>query len=211
MEQLKSIDNINNLYAAMGLLVPGLIILFVRSQFVTGRMPSHSAMLLSYLAVSLVYYALSFLLLDPIQRLSEREYGREVIWSILIFIGPALIGLLLGINIRKNLLHRFLQRCGLNLVHPITTAWDWKFGNMTEQWVLVTLKDDTRFVGFCGQSSFISSDPTNRDIYIEQIYDIDNTGSWSSPGPKGVLIAPGEVKTIEFWPYTPEDDADEQV
>ena len=27
------------------------------------------------------------------------------------------------------------------------------------QWVLVTLKDGTRFAGFCGTGSFMSSDP----------------------------------------------------
>gem|GEM_PF-6642765 len=44
----------------MGLLVPGFITLFVRSQFVTGRRRSRSEDLLSYFTVSLIYYALSF-------------------------------------------------------------------------------------------------------------------------------------------------------
>ena len=81
---------------------------------------------------------------------------------------------------------------------------------MDEQWVLVTLKDDTKFVGLCGQGSFISSDPTERDIYIEQVYDMDDESNWSWPGRKGVLIGPGEVKTIEFWPYASQEDPDAQ-
>ena len=193
----------------MSLLVPGLVILFIRSQFVTDRKPSHSAMLVSYFTVSLVYYAFAFPLFEFIQSLYE--YKGILAWLVLVFVGPALLGLLLGINIQNNLLHRFLQFCRLNPVHAIPTAWDWKFGNMTPQWVLVTLKDDTRFVGFCGQESFISSDPMERDVYTEQIYDIDDNNEWSSPGRKGILIAPGEVKTIEFWPYAPEEDADEQI
>ncbi len=32
-------------------------------------------------------------------------------------------------------------------------------GRMQASWVLVTLKDGTRFAGFCGSASFISPDP----------------------------------------------------
>ena len=76
---------------------------------------------------------------------------------------------------------------------------------MTYQWVLVTLKDGTRFAGFCGSESFMSSDPTERDIYIQRIYDIDDENKWSPRGDNGVLIAAGEVQTIEFWPYYSQD------
>ena len=81
---------------------------------------------------------------------------------------------------------------------------------MTEQWVLVTLKDGTRFAGFCGDESFMSSDPSERDIYIQWTYDIDDQNNWSSRGENGVLIAAGEVQTIEFWPCNPQEDANEQ-
>ncbi len=207
MEPLKSVGN---LHETMALFVPGLVILFVRSQFVTDRKLSHSTMILSYLTISLVYYAIAFPFLELFRSLYEVKDHKILVWLALVFFGPVLLGLLLGINVQKNLLHRLLQWCGLNPVHSIPTAWDWKFGNMTEQWVLVTLKDDTQFRGFCGQGSFISSDPTERDIYVEQIYGIDNEDNWSSPGLKGVLIAPGEIKTIEFWPYEPQEDINEQ-
>ena len=123
-------------------------------------------------------------------------------WFSLIFVGPAALGLLLGVNIQKDLFRRVLQRGGLNLVHATPTAWDWKFRAMPTQWVLVTLKDGTRFAGYCGPESFISSDPAERDMYIEWIYDVDSDNKWVNVGKKGVLITSGEIQTIEFWPYT---------
>ena len=90
------------------------------------------------------------------------------------------------------------------------TAWDWKFGNMDNEWVLVTLKDGTRFAGFCGAQSFISSDPAERDIYVQWIYDIDDNHHWQSRGETGVLITSGEVKTIEFWPYKIQETTDDE-
>ena len=207
MPDLKSLDN---LYLILGFLVPGLIVLFVRSQFVTGRSPSHSAALLPYLTVSVIYYALALPFVRFVLSIHEPGYGKTLAWFTLIFVGPAVLGLLLGVNIQKNLFRRFLQWCGLNPVHVMPTAWDWKFGGMTNQWILVTLKDGTRFAGFCGPDSFMSSDPAERDIYIQWIYDIDDSNNWSPRGENGVLITAGEVQTIEFWPYTSRENSNDQ-
>lgn len=201
----------DNPYIIVGLLVPGLIVLFVRSQFLTGRRPSHSAALLSYLTVSVIYYALALPLVHFALSIDEPGNSKLLlVWFALIFVGPALLGLLLGVNIQKNLFRRVLQYCGLNTIHVIPTAWDWKFGNMNEEWVLVTLKDGTRFAGFCGGESFMSSDPHERDLYIQWIYDIDDQNNWTPRGDNSVLITAGEVQTIEFWPYIPQESTNEQ-
>ncbi len=208
MPDLKFFDNP---YTILVLLVPGLIVLFVRSQFLTGRSPSHSAALLSYFTVSVIYYALALPFVHFVLSIDETGYVKTLMaWFALIFIGPVLLGLLLGVNIQKNLFRRVFHWCGLNPIHAMPTAWDWKFGGMTDQWVLVTLKDGTRFAGFCGSESFMSSDPTERDIYIQWIYDIDNQNNWTPRDENGVLIVAGEVRTIEFWPYNPQENANDQ-
>ena len=206
MPDLKSLENV---YPILGFIVPGLIVLFVRSQFVTGRIPSHSAALLNYLTVSVIYYALALPFVDIVMSIHEPGYRKALAWFTLVFAGPALLGLLLGVNVQKNLFRRFLQWCRLNPVHVMPTAWDWKFSGMTYQWVLVTLKDGTRFAGFCGPESFMSSDPTERDIYIQRIYDIDDENKWLPRGENGVLIAAGEVQTIEFWPYISQENTND--
>ena len=207
MPDLKSLDN---LYLILVFLVPGLIVLFVRSQFVAGRRPSHSAAILSYLTISVIYYALALPFVDAVLSIQELGYRKVLAWFTLIFGGPATVGLLLGVNIQRNWFRRVLQWFGLNPVHVMPTAWDWKFGGVTyEQWVLVTLKDGTRFAGFCGTESFMSSDPTERDIYIQWIYEIDEKNNWFSRGESGVLIAAGEVQTIEFWPYISQENAND--
>jgi len=200
----------DNIYLALFFLVPGLVVLFVRSQFVTGANFPHSAAWLPYLAISVIYYALAFPLIELVVAIDEPAYGKILAWLSLVFAGPAILGLILGVNIQKNLFRHLLQRCGLNPVHVIPTAWDWKFGNMTEQWVLVTLKDGTRFAGFCGSESFMSSDPSERDIYIQRVYDVDDDGNWSSPGEKALLIAADEVQTVEFWPHAAQESCDAQ-
>ncbi len=48
-------------------------------------------------------------------------------------------------------------------------------------------------------------------MYIQWIYDIDDTGKWSLTKEKGVLIAAGEISTIEFGAYTHQEDTHEQA
>ena len=200
---MPNLNSLGDLHLFLGSLVPGLIILFVRSQFVTGRHLSPSAALLSYLAVSFIYHALALpFVLAFAPSIHEPGYVKVLSWYALTFVGPAVFGILLGVNVQRDWFRRVLQRCCLNPVHPMPTAWDWKFGgNSQYQWVLVTLKDDTRFAGFYGPESFSSSDPDERDIYLERIYDIDDKANWSPRGENGVLIASDEIQTIEFWPY----------
>ena len=192
-----------SLYLVLGFLVPGFIVLVVRSQFLTGRSTSNWDTGLSYLTVSLIYYALILPFLRFVQPMDEFSLGKSLVWFIIVLVGPALFGALMGMVAQKDLLRSWLRRCGLNPLHAIDTAWDWKFLGLEEQWVLVTLKDGTRFAGFCGSESFISSDPAERDIYIQAIYDVGADDTWSSRGQNGVLIGPNQVRTIEFWPYQP--------
>ena len=200
---MQELNYIDKLYLVLGFLVPGLVVLFVRSQFVTGRRPSHSAAALSYFTLSVIYYALTLPLLHLALSTTGTWYAQLAAWILLILVGPAGLGLLLGLNVQKNWLRRILQRFGLKVVHPIPTAWDWKFGRSGYEWVLVTLKDGTRFGGFCGPESFMSSDPGERDIYIQWIYEIDDEGRWHAPNERGLFVAAGEVRTIEFWPDKP--------
>ncbi|WP_425335351.1 DUF6338 family protein [Rhodoblastus acidophilus] len=87
----------------------------------------------------------------------------------------------------------------MHTVHPLSAAWDWRFHNTPEHWVLVKLKNDTTWAGYLGKDSFISSDPLQRDLYIQQVFEIGDDNAWTQKN-SGVLINAGEISTIEFWP-----------
>ena len=200
--------NVDNLSLVLTFIVPGLLILSIRAQFLTGRRPSHSASLLSYLAISALYYALVvpviLLFIDP-SHLTKATWG--VIW---VFVGPVLSGLLLGIERQQDGLHNLLRLCHLNPVHSMPTAWDWKFTKIRNvEWVLVTLKNGKRFAGRCDCQSFASSDPTERDIYLTSLRNIGEGSAWPLRGDKSVLITSGEISTIVFWPYDPEEETND--
>lgn len=212
---------LENPYLLLGLIVPGLVMLYVRSQLVTGQHLPRSETLLLYLVVSIAYYALITPLVDLFLPQEPDESVATVYailsqksseytswhWLSIVFGIPTLFGLLLGWNVQKNILRGVLQLIRINLAHAIPTAWDWKFNKREAQWVLVTLNDGTQFAGFFGSESFISTSPGERDMYIQYIYDINpEDNSWTPRDRSGVLIASGKIKTIEFWPHDQEED-----
>jgi Family of unknown function (DUF6338) len=81
----------------------------------------------------------------------------------------------------------------------VPTAWDYKFGQSSAQWMLIVLKDGTKFAGFFGDGSFASSCLKNRDIFLQQVFEIDDNENWT-PSRRSLLVAAGEIRTIEFWP-----------
>lgn len=201
----------DKVYLIAGILVPGIIIQFIRTQFTTGRGPNPASALLVYFATSTVYFALAISVVEIYFSITQTQKDLGLFaWIIFIFVGPLVAGVLLGLNVRHNLFRRLLQFCNLQVVHGFPTAWDWKFSKMTQQWVLVTLKDGTQFCGFYSSNSFTSSAPNERDIYIQQIYNIDEQNIWTSQGEKGVLISAGEIQSIEFWPYNSKEETDDK-
>ncbi len=199
---MDGILSLENMSIVMAFVVPGFIALSVRSQFITGVATfDPRERLLSYIAISVIYGTLALRLVGPAQILNST-------WSFLLvlFVGPVFLGVILGVNIQNDFLRRVLSRLGLFTVHPVPTVWDWKFsGSMKEQWVLVTLKNGITFAGLFGRDSFAASNSEERDLFVQWIYDINDDGTWSVPGKKGVLIAASEVSTIEFWEYAPEE------
>ena len=189
----------SDIASILPLLIPGFVALGVRSQFMRGFSPSQSKEnLVIYLAFSSVYDTL-------VVRFIEPEWMTDsTIWFLVIFIiVPAIIGLLLGINVQRNFIRGALSRIGIFTTHAFPTAWDWVFSRgVSEQLVLVTLKDGTQFSGLFGLESFASSIPNERDLYIQWLYDIDEEGIWTPVDEegKGVLISASEISTVEFWP-----------
>jgi Family of unknown function (DUF6338) len=128
---------------------------------------------------------------------------KAVLWVALIVVIPAIGGVLSGACSQKDVARSLFQKIGLSRTHTIPRSWDYVFSRAPGRWVLVTLKDGSQCAGFWSSRSFASSDPKERDILIELVYEIADTGPWKATG-KSILIAAGEARTVEFWPQTTE-------
>lgn len=204
------IKQIQDLLYVSCFFVPGIIILFTRAQFITGRLQNFNENAFSYLIITLIYYGFTFPFIEYALSIKDPKLIRVVLWLCIVIFLPFIFGITIGIFAQKGIFRLFIQKIGINPVHPSPTAWDWWFSRHHERWVIITLKDETKFGGYFGRNSFASSDPKERDLFIEKIYVIEDDNTWTESGNKGLLVSQQEIRTMEFLPVTSEEHINEQ-
>lgn len=151
-----------------------------------------------YAVVSALYFAVA----SPIFRLVEPAPGfPEAAWYALEHaVAPIVIGVASGVSASKNLIGRAARLAGLPLAHQIPTVWDLAFATLRRQsYVVVTLTDGSQVYGYFGPNSFASSTDHDRDLLIEQVWEIDAAGNWSkSATGRSILLSGRDVRSIEF-------------
>jgi hypothetical protein len=195
-----------NFYLILVFIVPGIVALSLRAKFITGRSPSPTENVLTFLVLSLVYYSLTIWFIEKALSIHEPWLARAAVWVLLILIGPALFGLILGIAAQKEWGNWLANKFDLSIVHVIPAAWDWRFSKAPRggMFIMVTLTNDQTVAGFFGSNSFASSDTGERDLYIEEEYRVTEDGKWEARGEKvGIFIPAKEIKYIEFWQPQP--------
>lgn len=181
---------------------PGFVIVFVRSQLVSGRILPYPAGFLLYLTVSTIYWAVLFLIADVLIVNSiwwEGSTLGSLRWLVFLVLIPVIVGAVTGAVSNRTLLYKALKKIRLNPIHPTPSAWDWTFSDLNEQYILVKLNNGSMFGGFLGADSFISSDPDERDLYIEEIFEIGEENNWVTNG-HGVYLTGRDISSIEFLP-----------
>ena len=105
---MPDLKNIESIYLALGFVVPGMIITYVRAQFLTGRIRTMSENVLAYIVLTVLYYGIAAPFVEYV--LTFREPGRPKIfaWLGLIIIAPAFVGLLLGILGQNEFFRRWM-------------------------------------------------------------------------------------------------------
>lgn len=116
---------------------------------------------------------------------------------------PVLFGLGIGYLDSKGWLRRLL-----GVRSQIPTAWDYRFGLKKPLWVIVTMSDGSRIGGGWHSQSFASSYPSSGDLYIETVFELDESGKFGKPITQsaGVWISADSIKCIEFFHWEEESD-----
>jgi hypothetical protein len=200
-----SVKNLTELFTSLADLLPGFILLYIRSRLTNGKLPSATENIALYTVLSAIYY----IMIGPILHFEtsiSSLWGSYLIRIFVFLVLPALLGVGIGVmDQRKTVQRAFAKVASLgglsvNIVDPISSAWDWKFARAEPSFVIVKLKNGTCVYGFAGGGSFMSSDPNERDIYIEQVYILGPKGDLEQTASQGIWIGAGEISTIEFIP-----------
>ena len=197
--ELNSFDAL--LYTAV-FLVPGFIWSSVMTILIPRRAAATELRLLEFLTLSCINHALWIWLLVPLFR--GGWMNSAPIWSgvLLVFpvlVSPIILGALSGWARQRDWMKLLLGRFGFRTVHPVPTAWDFQFARGKPYWVVVTMKDGSRVFGLYGYQSFAGDEPSERDLYLEAVFEPTNTGEWAPVQDSGgIIIKAEQIAAIEF-------------
>lgn len=204
MEVRVIIESFEMLFCIIAFLAPGFILFYIRAKFVPQKQEDTTAFILRYLFYSITLHLLCSPIVYCILKSNyhiEHPFRTLIITISLILIVPIIGGVILGIIQQKGLDKLFLNKIGVNTIHTTPTAWDYKFSNIKGySWIIVTTKDDKKFMGYFAQKSFASSEPIERDLYCEKLFtrNNDDTGWVENGNNEGILIRADEIKYLEF-------------
>ncbi len=86
------------------------------------------------------------------------------------------------------------------ILHPFPTSWDFFFAMKQPCFVIVHLKGGGKIGGLFYNESYASSHPQKRDIYLNEVWEIDETGHFLNkvPDSQGLWIDQGSFTFMEF-------------
>ena len=87
------------------------------------------------------------------------------------------------------------------VIHPIQKPWDYIFGKKESFWMIVHLKDGRKIGGRYDTNSFASSYPADEQIYLEEVWKLDEKGKFieTIDRTKGILILSKDISSIELF------------
>lgn len=190
----------------LAFVVPGFIIESIVSALLPRKVEDSKLLLLRFLTYSCVNHALWWWLIGLLLQ-SESPASHPCVagfaWFLIVFISPIFLGLVWAKLNQRGVIRATLQWLGFDPVHVIPTAWDWKFSTTQPVWIMVTLMDGSTVCGLFGSNSFASSAPEERDLFIEQVYRLDEGLRWKPvENSDGILLRDGEIKYVEFREHT---------
>lgn len=182
-------------------LLPGFIIKTIIDTLVHPPKYNEAQYFLSYLLYSIVNCALySWMYVLLLKNIEIHSVCFLILLILITIIGSVLLGMFIGIIKQKEIVDKILSKLDINKIHSIPTAWDYFFAKQEAVWIIITLKNGNIIYGDYSSDSFASSDPEERDLYIERTYNYIQEGEpWvEDTESRGILVSKDEIATIEF-------------
>ena len=179
-------------------LVPGFIIDEIVATLMPMKIYSDAAKTLKYIVFNLTVWIWLFYLVKV--NVDNSTVGYWVLLVLCLLLTSLISGVVIGLIRKFELLRKMFARFNINIMHPVPKAWDYKFSKIqVEKWVIITLENDKHIYGKFGYASLASSEKDERDIFLEEIYTLDEEEQWvKKERTDGVWIKASNIKIIEF-------------
>lgn len=146
----------------------------------------------SMLNLALLFWAVHLLHREGFQ--AEHPVGYSLGMFFVLFVAPAGWAILARYIRSSRLLRRVV-------IDPSPTAWDLFFSRRRPVWVLFHLKTGEKLGGLLGEGSTASAYPYVPDVYVEEVWRLDDLGRFSEriEQTAGALVRRDDCSHIEFF------------
>lgn len=188
----------NKLFFFVLLFLPGFIFIKTYSQVVANKNHDFSKEWYEAVAWGCIFFGITYM--------THWLLPFDFIWILGIVVLPALM----PFAIMKLLSYPYIAS---RIISPVPTSWDYVFSGRKPYWVILHLKDGRSIGGAYGENSFTSSFPNPQDIYIEEVWKLDENNTFVKQIEKsnGLLIKIDEIASIEFFEYSQEDSNEQNT
>lgn len=193
---MADIPSTSELTALAGFLSPGVVILWVRNRFRTANPPKLGEQIISLALLSVAYRTAVY----PLFHANSGVQLPSWLWQILLGFGaPLAIACAIVVVDRCGVFYKLANRLGLRPSHHEPTAWDYSFRNRLPSYLLVHLEDGSTVAGTWSDGAFASTKAGDRDLLIDHLWKVSETGSWEPVEPRrSLLICAGSIRMVEF-------------
>ena len=177
--------------------VPGFISMKIYGLMVAGDRRDFSKDLMEAVAYGAINFAAFSWLIFLIN--AEAFYVNHKFWYYaLTFVVMFMAPIAWPFALLKLSSFRFIAK---HIMHPIPKPWDYVFGKKESFWTIVHLKGGLRIGGVYDIKSFASSYPAKEQLYLEQVWQLDEKGAFVKPieRSKGIIIMGDEIVAVELF------------
>lgn len=182
-------------------ILPGYIMNEIIEALIPVKVHTEGIKTIKFLGYSVFNFTIwSWLFVLIYKNLSSTSVSYYVLLIMFTVITSTLSGIAIGLLRKFELIRKLFIRFRVQMVHPIPNAWEYKFSKIEEpRWLIITLGSGKCIYGYYGIKSLASSDMNNRDIYLEEIYELDENKNWTKVDrTDGIWINESEIKLIEY-------------
>jgi len=177
--------------------VPGFISMKVYDLYIPSERRDFSKSLLEAVSFSLFNFAILFWFIAAIHSddfPTNHPFWYYVFFLLIVFVAPMVWTTLYILLLNSKILQKWF-------VHPVSKPWDYLFGKKQSYWVIVHMKDGRRIGGRYDTNSFSSSYPAPEQIYLEELWRLDEAGRFLEKVERshGIIISASEFQSIEFF------------
>ena len=189
--------NMDKLTLFLIFFLPGFISIKVYDLIVPGEPRDFSKSLLEAISYSTLNFAALFWLIVLI-RTNDFYHNHFVLYSLsvaLIMIGVPACWPFFFLRLSA---WRVVAK---HFVHPIRKPWDYVFGKRDPYWIIVHLQNGQKIGGRFDRGSFASSYPADEQIYLEEVWVLDEAGRFVSrvERSRGIIIGKDDIRAVEFF------------